>query len=185
MNIGMLIWLVVRLLMECVRESRESAAANENGNEGGKITRIMSNLQMSMQRWRDGRVSDETLQARIRRRTIDASKDRNNMSCENPAVHIEMAERSGEVKVENEENADVDVDTTTISILDDDAVPTTTMHSNPQWKRLKLSLKASNTFNKRSKDGRIGKKNQNKNKNQQRRAKRLSIVMKAKRVVRK
>ena len=48
MNIGMLIWLVVRLLMECVRESRENAAANENGNKGGKITRIMSNLQMSM-----------------------------------------------------------------------------------------------------------------------------------------
>jgi hypothetical protein len=110
------------------------------------------------------------------------------MSCENPAVHIEMADRSGEVKVENEENADVDVDTTAISILDDDAVPTTTMHSNPHWKRLKLSVKASNAF-KRSKDGRIGKKNQKKNqnqkkkkkKNQQRRAKRLSIVMKAKR----
>ena len=110
----------------------------------------------------------------------DATNDRNNMSCENPAVHIEMAERSGEVKVENEENADVDVDTTAISILDDGAVPTTTMHSNPHWKRLKLSVKASNAF-KRSKDGRIGKKNQNKNKNQQRRAKRLSIVMKAKR----
>jgi len=186
MNIGMLIWLVVRLLMECVRESRENAAAASNANESGQITRIMSNLQMSMQRWRDGRVSDETLQARIRRRTIEASKDRNNMSCENPAVHIEMAERSGEVKVENEENADVDVDTTAISILDDDEVPTTTMHSNPHWKRLKLSVKASNAF-KRSKDGRIGKKNQKKNqnqnqkKNQQRRAKRLSIVMKAKR----
>jgi hypothetical protein len=177
MNIGMLIWLVVRLLMECVRESRENAAAN--ANERGQITRIMSNLQMSMQRWRDGRVSDETLQARIRRRTIDASKDRNNMSCENPAVHIEMAEGSGEVIAENEENGDVDVDTTAISILEDVAVPTT-MHSNSHWKRLKLSVKASNAF-KRSKDGRIGKKNQNKNKNQQRRAKRLSIVMKAKR----
>ena len=44
----------------------------------------------------------------------DATNDRNNMSCENPAVHIEMTERSGEVKVENEENADVDVDTTAI-----------------------------------------------------------------------
>jgi hypothetical protein len=164
--------------MECVRESRENAAAASNANEGGQITRIMSNLQMSMQRWRDGRVSDETLQARIRRRTIEASKDRNNMSCENPAVHIEMAERSGEVKVENEE--DVDVDATAISILDDAAVPTTTMRSNPHWTRLKLSVKASNAF-KRSKDGRICKKNQNKNKNQQRRAKRLSIVMKAKR----
>ena len=95
-----------------------------------------------------------------------------------------MAERSGEVKAENEENGDVDVDTTALSILDDAAVPTTTMHSNPHWKRLKLSVKASNAF-KRSKDGRIGKKNQNKNKNQQRRAKRLSIVMKAKHVVRK
>ena len=91
-----------------------------------------------------------------------------------------MAEHSGEVKAENEENGDVDVDTTALSILDDAAVPTTTMHSNPHWKRLKLSVKASNAF-KRSKDGRIGKKNQNKNKNQQRRAKRLSIVMKAKR----
>tara|TARA_B110000967_G_C18545314_1_gene392680 strand:+ start:181 stop:462 length:282 start_codon:yes stop_codon:yes gene_type:complete len=93
-----------------------------------------------------------------------------------------MAERSGEVKAENEENGDVDVDTTAILILDDVVVHTTTMHRH--WKRLKLSVKASNAF-KRSKDGRIGKKNQNKNKNQQRRAKRLSIVMKAKRVVRK
>ena len=172
MNIGMLIWLVVRLLKECVRESRENATAN--ANQGGKITRIMSNLQMSVQRWKDRRVSDETLQARIRRRTIDANKDRNNMSCENPAVHIEMAERSGEVKVENEDNAD----TTAISILGDDAVPTTTTHSNPaHWKRLKLSVKTSNAF-KGSSDGRIGK---NQNQNQQRRAKRLSIVVKAKR----
>ena len=168
MNIGMLIWLVVRLLMECVRESRANAAANENGNEGGKITRIMSNLQMSMQRWKDARVSDETLQARIRRRTIDASKDRNNMSCENPAVHIEMVERSGEVKVENEENAEnEDVDTTAISILDNAAVPPTTMHINPHWKRLKRSVKAANTF--KSSAG------------QQKRVKRLSKVMKAKR----
>ena len=89
-----------------------------------------------------------------------------------------MAERSGEVKAENEENGDVNVDTTALSILDDAAVPTTTMHSNPHWKRLKLSVKASNAF-KRSKDGR--NQNQNQKKNQQRRAKRLSIVMKAKR----
>ena len=135
-NIGMLIWLVVRLLMECVRESRENANNNANGNEGGKITRMMSNLQMSMQRWKDRRVSDETLQARIRRRTIEASKDRNNMSCENPALHVEMVKRSGEVKIENEENGENnDVDTTSISIFDDAAVPTTTMHSNPHWRR--------------------------------------------------
>ena len=166
MNIGMLIWLVVRLLMECVRESRENAAAASTANEGAKITRIMSNLQMSMQRWKDARVSDETLQARIRRRTIDASKDRNNMSCENPAVHIEMVEHTGEVKVENEENGENDVDTTSISILDDAAVPA--MHSNPHWKsRLKRSVKASNAF--KSSAG------------QQKRVKRLSKVMKAKR----
>ena len=48
MNIGMLIWLVVRLLMECVCESRENAAAAANANESDQITRIMSNLQMSM-----------------------------------------------------------------------------------------------------------------------------------------
>ena len=168
MNIGMLIWLVVRLLMECVCESRENAAAAANANESGQITRIMSNLQMSMQRWKDGRVSVETLQARIRRRTIDANKDRNNMSCENPAVHIEMVERSGEVKVENEENAEnEDVDTTAISILDNAAVPPTTMHINPHWKRLKRSVKAANTF--KSSAG------------QQKRVKRLSKVMKAQR----
>ena len=187
MNIGMLIWLVVRLLMECVRESRESAAANEDGNEGGQITRIMSNLQMSIQRWRDGRVSEETLQARIRRRTVDAADDGNNMSCENPAIHIEMTERTvtaGEVKVENTEN-DADADTTAISILDA-AVPNTSMHINPHWNRLKLSVNTTNHF-KRSKDGKIsiaGKKKKMKNKsktNQQKRAKRLSIVMKAQR----
>ena len=146
MNIGMLIWLVVRLLIECVRESRENANNNANGNEGGKITRMMSNLQMSMQRWNDRRVSDETLQARIRRRTIEASKDRNNMSCENPALHVEMVKRLGEVKIENEENGENnDVDTTSISILDDAAVPA--MHSDPHWKsRLKRSVKASNAF---------------------------------------
>jgi hypothetical protein len=193
MNIGMLVWLVVRLLMECVRESRENAAAtaianaNANANESGKITRIMSNLQMSMQRWRDGRVSEETLQARIRRRTVDAADDGNNMSCENPAIHIEMTERTvtaGEVKVENTEN-DADADTTAISILDA-AVPNTSMHINPHWKRLKLSVNTTTHF-KRSKDGKIsiaGKKKKMKNKNktnQQKRAKRLSIVMKAQR----
>ena len=81
-----------------------------------------------------------------------------------------MAERSGEVKVENEENAeneDVDTCTTAISILDNAAVPPTTMHINPHWKRLKRSVKAANTF--KSSAG------------QQKRVKRLSKVIKAKR----
>jgi hypothetical protein len=65
----------------------------------------------------------------------------------------------------NEENGENDVDTTSISILDDAAVPA--MHSNPHWKsRLKRSVKASNAF--KSSAG------------QQKRVKRLSKVMKAK-----
>ena len=139
-----------------------------------------------MQRWRDGRVSEKTLQERIRRRTVDAADDGTNMSCENPAVLIEMTERTvtaaGEVKVEKTEN---DADTTAISTLGA-AVPNTSMHINPHWNRLKLSVNTTNHF-KRSKDGKIsiaGKKKKMKNKsktNQQKRAKRLSIVMKAQR----
>jgi hypothetical protein len=165
MNIGMLIWLVVRLLMECVRESQEDATENAttSGNEGGKIKRIMSDLQMSVQRWRDARVSEETLQARIRQRTIEASNDINNMSCENPAVHIEMVENTGEVKVDLENNAE-NSETTAISIKDE--VPTR-MHSNPHWSRLKKSAKATNAFKASS-----GQKN---------RTKRLSKLMKSRR----
>ena len=164
MNIGMLIWLVVRLLMECVRESQEDATENAttSGSEGGKIKRIMSDLQMSVQRWRDARVSEETLQARIRQRTIEASNDINNMSCENPAVHIEMVESTGEVKVDLENNAE-NADTTAISILNA-TEPNTTMHTNRHWNRLKKSVKATNAFKASS-----GQKN---------RTKRLSKVMK-------
>ena len=169
MNIGMLIWLVVRLLMECVRENQEDDDATANGDQVGKIKRIMSNLQMSVQRWRDGRVSEATLQARIRGRTIDADDGQHNTTRENPAVQIEMVESTaaaGEVKVVDNE------DTTAISILDA-AAPLSTMHSNPHWKRLKLSVKASNTL----KSFAGGSSNNNK----QKRVKRLSTVMKARR----
>jgi hypothetical protein len=153
--------------MECVRESQEDATENAttSGNEGGKIKRIMSDLQMSVQRWRDARVSEETLQARIRQRTIEASNDTNNMSCENPAVHIEMVESTGEVKVDLENNAE-NADTTAISILNA-AEPNTTMHTNPHWNRLKKSAKATNAFKASS-----GQKN---------RTKRLSKLMKSRR----
>ena len=92
MNIGMLIWLVVRLLMECGRESQEDDSnARQNGTRSSKIGEMVSDLQLLVQRWRAGRMTEEARQTRIRRRTIEADDTTMN---DNPALQIEMANTS-------------------------------------------------------------------------------------------
>ena len=104
-NIGMLVWLVVRLLMECVYESQEAAKEKkkEDGT-GSKIADMVSDLHMSVQRWRAGRMTEEARQTRIRRRTIDAEDSTMN---ENPALQIEQMRR--------EKNDEGDIELTSIS----------------------------------------------------------------------
>ena len=91
MNIGMLIWLVVRLLMECVRESQEESADDETNGKVSTMKRIISDLQMSVQRWRDGRMTEEARQNRIRSRTVDSNIGHLHTR-KNPVADVEMAE---------------------------------------------------------------------------------------------
>ena len=103
MNIGMLVWLVFRLLGECVREQREDRRRkNAEGNHGdhgdgcgNRVLQTMADVDLAVQRWRFGRMSEGERQSRIRRRTVDANDDSGmNIMSENPARQIEMVDTS-------------------------------------------------------------------------------------------
>ena len=98
MNIGMLVWLILRLFGECVREQREEARRkNEeggNGAGGNRVIEMISDLDLAVKRWRFGRMTEEARQTRIRRRTVDAGDDSGMTMNENPAMQIEMVETS-------------------------------------------------------------------------------------------
>ena len=108
-NIGMLMWLVLQLLLECVHEKKEEAA-NGKGGGPGKIYRVASDMHNSMQRWRFNRMTEEARQSIIRRRTVDATGV---TTCQNPVAAVEMSElttitvadaTTGEIKAEDVED---------------------------------------------------------------------------------
>jgi len=107
LNIGMLLWLGVRLLLECNQERQdENRTRRERGGDNASSTfrRKMSDLTLSVQRWRHRRMTVEEQQTRTRRRTFEAT---DNNATENPAMVIELTPRSssaGEVKVVEEGN---------------------------------------------------------------------------------
>ena len=102
MNLGMLVWLVLRLLGECVREQREDRRRkNAEGNHGdhgdgcgNRVLETMADLDLAVQRWRFGRMTEGERQTRIRSRTVDANDDSGMNMSENPARQIEMVDTS-------------------------------------------------------------------------------------------
>merc|ERR1712166_1415088 len=76
LNIGMLLWLGVRLLLECNQERQdENRTRRERGGDNASSTfrRKMSDLTLSVQRWRHRRMTVEEQQTRTRRRTFEAT----------------------------------------------------------------------------------------------------------------
>ena len=102
MNLGMLVWLVLRLLGECVREQREDRRRkNAEGNHGdhgdgcgNRVLETMADLDLAVQRWRFGRMTEGERQTRIRSRTVDANDGSGMNMSENPARQIEMVDTS-------------------------------------------------------------------------------------------
>ena len=106
LNIGMLIWLILQLLVECANEKHEDAQKSKaEGKDAGRVSEMMSDLSDSIKRWRFGRMSNEGRQSRLRRQTFDAG-DGNTSA--NPALQIEMVEttsvtiNTGEIKVDDD-----------------------------------------------------------------------------------
>ena len=129
MNIGMLVWLVLRLLGECVREQREDRRRkNEegdpldvddgrDGSDGNRCIAMMSDLDLAVKRWRFGRMSEDARQTRIRRRTVDANDRSGMQTSENPAMQmIEMANRTIVVE-SNDGEINVEIDSETLSVV--------------------------------------------------------------------
>ena len=101
-NVGMLVWLVVQMVREYVHEQKEEAAKNDGA--GSSLSKRMSNVRDSIQRWRFNRMTPEAQQRTIRSRTVDAADGK---TAENP-VAIEMTgvcngESTGEIKVDDGE----------------------------------------------------------------------------------
>ena len=131
MNIGMLVWLVLRLLGECVREQREDRRwTNEEGDpldgsdgsdgsdgNGNRCIKMMSDLDLAVKRWRFGRMSEDARQTRIRRRTVDANDRSGMQTSENPAMQmIEMENRTIVVE-SNDGEINVEIDSETLSVV--------------------------------------------------------------------
>jgi hypothetical protein len=101
-NIGMLVWLVLRLLGECLHEQREDrrrenengGRGNRDGGTGNRLIEMMSDLELAVKRWKFGRMTEEERQTRIRSRTVDASENSGMKMSENPAMQIEMVDTS-------------------------------------------------------------------------------------------
>jgi hypothetical protein len=81
MNIGMLFWLVLKLLMECVHEKREEsaqkAAENKTTTTNSAFQDRLSTISNSVERWRFGRLTSEEQQRRLRSRTVESSDSKN------------------------------------------------------------------------------------------------------------
>ena len=140
MNIGMLVWLVLRLLGECVREQRESRRGKKSGEGGGgggnRVIEMVLDLDLAMKRWRSRRMTDEARQTRIRRRTIDAEGGTMN---ENPALQIEQMKKKMKMKMikkqDNHHGGEGDIELTTSS--------SNPMHKLRPLKKLQSKQKAS------------------------------------------
>jgi hypothetical protein len=123
-NFGMFAWLVLRLIRECVREEYGETEGSESTTEIS-MREMLSDLRLSVQRWRYGRMSEEQQSSHVRSRTVDAENSAVNDNPFSSAIELmELEEPSIQFMEQEKEEDSVPVD---VPVQEDGA----RMHPNP------------------------------------------------------